>query len=57
MEAWERRARKLEAKRKRMKKHGRSLLTAVREAETRRAKLAKRRAEKPVEPDPGPGTA
>lgn len=45
MEAWERRARKLEAKRKRMKKHGRSLLTAVREAESRRARLAKRRAE------------
>jgi hypothetical protein len=42
MEAWERRARKLEAKRERMNKHGRSLLTAVRDAEMRRAKAAKR---------------
>jgi hypothetical protein len=42
MEAWERRARKLEAKRERMNKHGRSLLTAVRNAEMRRAKAAKR---------------
>jgi hypothetical protein len=44
MEAWERRARKLEAKRARINKHGRSLLTAVRAAEVRRAKAAKRAA-------------
>jgi hypothetical protein len=43
MEAWERRARKLEAKRERMNKHGRSLLTAVRDAEMRRAKAARRK--------------
>lgn len=44
METWERRARKLESKRERMNKHGRSLLTAVRDAELRRAKAAKRKA-------------
>ena len=43
MEPWERRARKLEAKRARIRKHGRSLLTAVRNAELRRAKAARRK--------------
>ena len=42
-EAWERRAKKLESKRARMNKHGRSLLTAVRNAEIRRARAAKRK--------------
>jgi len=50
MEAWERRARKLEAKRRRIKKHGRSLLTAVRQAEERRAKLARKRAARRDDP-------
>ena len=43
MAGWEQRAKKLEAKRRRVAKHGRSLLTAVRDAEIRRAKLAERR--------------
>jgi hypothetical protein len=53
MEAWERRARKLEAKRSRIKKHGRSLLTAVRQAEERRARLAKKRAARQDGPGEG----
>lgn len=44
MDAWERRARKLESKRQRMDKHGRSLLTAIRNAEVRRAKAARKKA-------------
>jgi hypothetical protein len=44
VDAWERRARKLESKRARMNKHGRSLLTAVHNAEARRVKAAKRAA-------------
>jgi hypothetical protein len=46
MEPWERRARKLAAKKSQINKHGRSLLTAVRDAEIRRAKAARRKANK-----------
>lgn len=53
MEGWERRAKKLESRRKRIAKHGRSLLTAVRDAELRRARLAERRA-KQQKPEPRP---
>ena len=52
MEGWERRARKLESKRQRMNKHGRSLLTAVRNAEMRRAKAARRGAAQRGETSP-----
>lgn len=45
MASWEQRARKLEARKGRQQKHGRSLLTAVRAAEEKRARLLKRRAE------------
>ena len=43
MPSWEQRAKKLEAKRQRMNKHGRSLLSAVQSAEIKRAKALKRR--------------
>jgi hypothetical protein len=46
MEGWERRAKKLESKRKQIRKHGRSLLTAVRDAEIRRARVAARKAKR-----------
>jgi hypothetical protein len=36
--AWEERAKKLDARKRRIAKHGRSLMTAVRSAEERRAK-------------------
>jgi hypothetical protein len=49
MEPWERRARKLDAKRARINKHGRSLLTAVRNAELRRAKAARRKGKPPAD--------
>ncbi|HEX6030829.1 MAG TPA: hypothetical protein VFY90_05305 [Tepidiformaceae bacterium] len=42
MNGWEQRAKKLEAKRRRIKKHGRSLMSAVREAELKRAKRARK---------------
>ncbi|MCC6383107.1 MAG: DUF4169 domain-containing protein [Dehalococcoidia bacterium] len=42
MDRWQQRAKKLEARRQRIAKHGRSLLTAVRAAETRRAEAARR---------------
>lgn len=42
MEKWERRARKLDARRRRMGVSGRSLLTVVRPAIKRRAEAAKR---------------
>ncbi|HET7737667.1 MAG TPA: hypothetical protein VFK32_03750 [Tepidiformaceae bacterium] len=35
---WEQRERKLQARRERIAKHGRSLMTSVREAELKRAK-------------------
>jgi hypothetical protein len=35
---WEERAKKLDARKRRIAKHGRSLMTAVRSAEERRAK-------------------
>lgn len=38
MGRWDERAKKLDAKKRRIAKHGRSLLTAVRSAEERRAK-------------------
>ena len=44
MASWEERAKKLERKRRRMNKHGRSLLTAIQDAEAKRAKVLKRRA-------------
>ncbi|MCZ2110647.1 MAG: hypothetical protein LC118_13955 [Dehalococcoidia bacterium] len=45
MSSWEQRAKKLEAKRRRQKKYGRSLLTAVRAAEEKRLRELKKRAE------------
>jgi hypothetical protein len=38
MAAWEERAKKLDAKKRRIAKHGRSLMSAVRSAEERRAR-------------------
>jgi hypothetical protein len=42
---WEQRAKKLESRRQRQQKHGRSLLTAVRAAEEKRLRELKKRAE------------
>lgn len=44
MPSWEQRAKKLESRRKRMHKHGRSLLTAVKAAEEKRQKELRQRA-------------
>ncbi len=43
-ERWEQRARKVQAKRDRVAKHGRSLLTAIPQAERKRALELERRA-------------
>ena len=43
-ERWEQRARKVQAKRNRVAKHGRSLLTAIPQAERKRALELERRA-------------
>jgi len=45
MSGWEHRAKKLESRRQRQAKHGRSLLTAVRAAEEKRLRELKKRAE------------
>jgi len=45
MATWEQRAKKLEAKRQRQQKHGRSLLTAVKAAEEKRVRELRKRAE------------
>ena len=45
MASWEQRAKKLEARRQRQQKHGRSLLTAVRNAEEKRLRALRKRAE------------
>ena len=46
MPGWEQRAKKLESRRRRQAKHGRSLLTAVKAAEEKRLRELKKRAEK-----------
>ncbi|MBI5949325.1 MAG: hypothetical protein HY875_14400 [Chloroflexi bacterium] len=46
MDHWEQRARKLESRRSRMQKHGRSILTAISAAERRREKQLRERAAK-----------
>jgi hypothetical protein len=43
MERWERREKKLEGKRSRMEKHGRSILTAISGAERRREEALRQR--------------
>ena len=45
MPGWEQRAKKLESRRQRQQKHGRSLLTAVKAAEEKRLRELKKRAE------------
>lgn len=55
MPSWEERAKKLERKRRRMNKHGRSLLTAIQDAEAKRAKALKRRAAKASGSSQAPG--
>ena len=44
MTGWEDRARKLDARRSRMQKHGRSILTAISAAERRRERQLRERA-------------
>jgi len=44
MDHWEERARKVESRRSRMQKHGRSILTAISSAERRREKQLRERA-------------
>ncbi len=46
MERWERREKKLEGKRSRMEKHGRSILTAISSAEKRKGEALRQRAAK-----------
>ncbi len=48
MSRWERRERKLQARRSRMEKHGRSILTAISTAEKRRDDALRRRGAKRV---------
>jgi len=46
LERWERREKKLEGKRSRMEKHGRSILTAISSAEKRKEEALRQRAAK-----------